>query len=164
MASHTWAIDETNELISTASVCICPHLCCCDSTHQAVHHPVLPPHLWHELGDVDLRFPHRRLLVLVHYCVPRLLPTVIILLDAVSGPQGWQMYLQPLPNVATDGITLMVPIPLVWKLQLQTAQKILASGIFLLGGLYVALSLVNEQGATLTIAVFASRASSESFL
>jgi hypothetical protein len=89
----TWEVDETNELISTASVCICSHLCRCDSTHQAVHHPVLPPHLWHELGDVDLCFHDRRLLVLVHYCVPRLLPAIIILLDAVSGPQARQMYL-----------------------------------------------------------------------
>jgi hypothetical protein len=38
-------------------------------------------------------------------------------------------------NVATDGIILMVPIPLVWKLQMRTAQKVLVSGIFLLGGL-----------------------------
>ncbi|EAW07002.1 putative integral membrane protein Pth11-like [Aspergillus clavatus NRRL 1] len=40
-------------------------------------------------------------------------------------------------NVVTDGIILMVPIPLVWRLQMRTTQKILVSSIFLLGGLYV---------------------------
>ncbi|RHZ57293.1 putative integral membrane protein Pth11-like [Aspergillus thermomutatus] len=45
-------------------------------------------------------------------------------------------------NVATDGIILMVPIPLVWKLQMRTAQKILVSGIFLLGGFVCVASIV----------------------
>ncbi|GFF55517.1 hypothetical protein CNMCM6936_005640 [Aspergillus lentulus] len=45
-------------------------------------------------------------------------------------------------NVATDGIILMVPIPLVWKLQMRTAQKILVSGIFLLGGFVCVASVV----------------------
>lgn len=33
----------------------------------------------------------------MHCCVPRLLPTIIILLDTVSGPRRGQIYLQPLP-------------------------------------------------------------------
>ncbi|RHZ54472.1 hypothetical protein CDV55_100744 [Aspergillus turcosus] len=45
-------------------------------------------------------------------------------------------------NVATDGIILLVPIPLVWKLQMRTSQKILVSGIFLLGGFVCVASVV----------------------
>ena len=46
---------------------------------------------------MDLCVLDRGLLVLMHYCVPRLLPTVIVLLDTVSGPWRGQMYLQPVP-------------------------------------------------------------------
>ncbi|GFF30782.1 conserved hypothetical protein [Aspergillus udagawae] len=45
-------------------------------------------------------------------------------------------------KVAMDGIMLMVPIPLVWKLQMRTAQKILVSGIFLLGGFVCVASVI----------------------
>lgn len=45
-------------------------------------------------------------------------------------------------NVTTDVIILLVPVPLVWKLQMRTTQKLLLCGIFMLGGLYVSLSLV----------------------
>ncbi|KAJ5285518.1 hypothetical protein N7524_000824 [Penicillium chrysogenum] len=37
-------------------------------------------------------------------------------------------------NVATDGIILLVPIPIVWKLQMRWTQKLMLSGIFLVGG------------------------------
>jgi hypothetical protein len=40
-------------------------------------------------------------------------------------------------NVATDGIILLVPIPIVWKLQMRWTQKLMLSGIFLVGGLCV---------------------------
>lgn len=40
-------------------------------------------------------------------------------------------------NVTTDVIILLVPIPMVWKLQMKSTQKLLISGIFMLGGLYV---------------------------
>ncbi|KAK2765873.1 hypothetical protein FQN53_006771 [Emmonsiellopsis sp. PD_33] len=40
-------------------------------------------------------------------------------------------------NVVTDGLILMVPIPLVWKLQMRTTKKLMVSGLFLLGGLFL---------------------------
>lgn len=40
-------------------------------------------------------------------------------------------------NVITDVLILLLPIPLTWKLQMRTSQKILIVGIFLLGGLYL---------------------------
>lgn len=42
-------------------------------------------------------------------------------------------------NVATNVIILLVPIPLVWKLQMRPIQKVLICGIFMLGGLYILL-------------------------
>lgn len=38
-------------------------------------------------------------------------------------------------NVFTDFLILLVPIPIVWRLQMRNAQKILVCGIFFLGGL-----------------------------
>ncbi|KXG53583.1 uncharacterized protein PGRI_006330 [Penicillium griseofulvum] len=45
-------------------------------------------------------------------------------------------------NVVTDGIILLVPIPLVWKLQMRKTQKVMLSGIFLLGGFVCIASIV----------------------
>ncbi|KAJ5984730.1 hypothetical protein N7481_006829 [Penicillium waksmanii] len=45
-------------------------------------------------------------------------------------------------NVTTDVLILLVPIPLTWKLQMRTSQKILIIGIFLLGGFVCVASLV----------------------
>ncbi|KAE8393535.1 hypothetical protein BDV23DRAFT_180596 [Aspergillus alliaceus] len=45
-------------------------------------------------------------------------------------------------NVATDAVILIVPIPLVWKLQMRTTQKILVSSIFLLGSFACVASIV----------------------
>ena len=45
-------------------------------------------------------------------------------------------------NVVTDAIILVVPIPIVWSLQMRTTQKVFIIGIFLLGGLCVALFLM----------------------
>ncbi|KAE8393371.1 hypothetical protein BDV23DRAFT_149550 [Aspergillus alliaceus] len=45
-------------------------------------------------------------------------------------------------NVFTDVITLLVPIPIVSRLQIRTMQKILVSGIFLLGGFVTIASIV----------------------
>lgn len=39
-------------------------------------------------------------------------------------------------NVATDVVILLVPMSLVWKLQMRPFQKVLVCGIFMLGGLY----------------------------
>lgn len=40
-----------------------------------------------------------------------------------------------IPNVVTDILFLLFPIPWIWKLVLPMSQKIALSGIFLLGGL-----------------------------
>ncbi|CAL5867485.1 uncharacterized protein PFLUO_LOCUS1704 [Penicillium psychrofluorescens] len=45
-------------------------------------------------------------------------------------------------NVTTDVIILLVPIPMVWKLQMKSTQKLLISGIFMLGGFVCVASLI----------------------
>ena len=40
-----------------------------------------------------------------------------------------------IPNVVTDILLLVFPIPWIWKLVMPTSQKIALLGIFLLGGL-----------------------------
>ncbi|KAI9923726.1 hypothetical protein ASPWEDRAFT_120507 [Aspergillus wentii DTO 134E9] len=45
-------------------------------------------------------------------------------------------------NVVTDGIILIVPIRVVWQLQMRTAQKWMVTGIFLLGGFVVIASII----------------------
>lgn len=40
-------------------------------------------------------------------------------------------------NVTTDGLILMIPMPIIWRLQMRQIQKILVCGIFCLGGLCV---------------------------
>lgn len=45
-------------------------------------------------------------------------------------------------NVVTDGIVLVAPLPYVWSLQMRLMQKILVSGVFLIGGLYVLAFLI----------------------
>lgn len=46
-------------------------------------------------------------------------------------------------NVITDVAILLVPIPIVWKLQMRRTQKLLVCGILLIGGLCVTSPLVN---------------------
>lgn len=45
-------------------------------------------------------------------------------------------------NVATDVAILLVPMPIVWKLQMRRTQKLLVCGILLIGGLCVTFPLV----------------------
>jgi hypothetical protein len=47
-------------------------------------------------------------------------------------------------TIATDVIILTMPMPLVWRLRVERRQKVILSGIFLLGGLYVSRS--DEMG------------------
>jgi hypothetical protein len=42
-----------------------------------------------------------------------------------------------LPNIVTDFVILIMPMPLVWKLQTRLTHKLALTGVFLLGGLYV---------------------------
>ncbi|OQD90663.1 hypothetical protein PENANT_c001G09303 [Penicillium antarcticum] len=45
-------------------------------------------------------------------------------------------------NVTTDVIILLVPVPLVWKLQMRTSQKFMLCGIFMLGGFVCVASII----------------------
>ena len=45
-----------------------------------------------------------------------------------------------IPNIVTDIVLLSIPLPMIWNLQLPRSQKVALSGVFLLGGLYVASS------------------------
>ncbi|PWY82709.1 integral membrane protein Pth11-like protein [Aspergillus eucalypticola CBS 122712] len=45
-------------------------------------------------------------------------------------------------NVTTDVIILLVPMPLIWRLQMRTAQKVLVCSIFLLGSFVCVASLI----------------------
>ncbi|KAL4745492.1 hypothetical protein BDW72DRAFT_208160 [Aspergillus terricola var. indicus] len=49
-------------------------------------------------------------------------------------PQAFYRYLSP-PNIFTDLIILVMPMPVVWKLQTRITQKLTITGVFLLGGL-----------------------------
>lgn len=65
------------------SVRICPHIRRYRALDQALGHPLLPSHFRNEQGDVVLRRIDYRILVFLHRRLPRLLPTCLILLDAV---------------------------------------------------------------------------------
>lgn len=41
------------------------------------------------------------------------------------------------PNIVTDVIIIIVPIPMIWHLQITRSQRVALCGIFLMGGLYV---------------------------
>lgn len=51
-------------------------------------------------------------------------------------------------NLCTDVSILILPISVVWKLQIKKSQKIAISGIFLLGGLYVLAFTLNRTRLT----------------
>ena len=40
-----------------------------------------------------------------------------------------------IPNIVTDLVIIVIPLPLVWNLQMRRSQKIAVCGIFLTGGL-----------------------------
>ena len=42
-----------------------------------------------------------------------------------------------IPNVILNTIILILPLPMIWTLQIERSQKIALSSVFLLGGLYV---------------------------
>ncbi|KAG5288856.1 Pth11-like integral membrane protein [Histoplasma capsulatum G186AR] len=66
--------------------------------------------------------------------------------DAKSGSCRFQPHIFYLgnaaANVATDVLILLVPIPLVWKLQMPTSKKILVSSLFLLGTFVCVVSII----------------------
>lgn len=42
-----------------------------------------------------------------------------------------------IPNIVTDAVILVMPLRVVWELQMKRVQKVLLTGIFMLGVLYV---------------------------
>ena len=46
-------------------------------------------------------------------------------------------------DVATDVIILIMPMPLIWKLNLRSGQKIMVTSVFLLGAVVVVFSLMS---------------------
>ncbi|KAI9044584.1 uncharacterized protein KD926_000495 [Aspergillus affinis] len=48
--------------------------------------------------------------------------------------QAFYRYVSP-PNILTDVLILVMPMPFVWKLHTRTGQKLALTGVFLLGGL-----------------------------
>jgi hypothetical protein len=40
-----------------------------------------------------------------------------------------------IPNIVVDAILLLLPMPYVWRLKIDTQKKVAISGLFLLGGL-----------------------------
>lgn len=63
------------------------------------------------------------------------------LIDPTSGSYRYNFYYyyvgNAAANVVTDVLILLVPMPVVWSLQMRTTQKIGVCGVLLLGGLYV---------------------------
>ncbi|KAL2816082.1 hypothetical protein BJX63DRAFT_430374 [Aspergillus granulosus] len=47
-----------------------------------------------------------------------------------------------LPNILTDFVILIMPMPVVWKLQTRLTQKLALTGVFLLGGLGLVTSIL----------------------
>jgi hypothetical protein len=47
-------------------------------------------------------------------------------------------YGQQIPNILTDLIILIMPLKIVWALPISKTQRLLLSGVFMVGGLYVA--------------------------
>lgn len=60
--------------------------------------------------------------------------------DPTGGSYAYDLYKFYLgnasANVTIDLMVLLVPVPIVWRLQLKTVRKILVCSIFLLGVLY----------------------------
>ncbi len=42
-----------------------------------------------------------------------------------------------IPNIITDVIIIIVPIPMIWDLKITRSQRIALCGVFLMGSLYV---------------------------
>jgi hypothetical protein len=56
---------------------------------------------------------------------------------------SWLFYIAgSCPNTATDLLILILPLPAVWRLQMDISQRVLVTGIFMLGSLTCAISLV----------------------
>ncbi|MCJ1459210.1 hypothetical protein MMC28_009587 [Mycoblastus sanguinarius] len=62
--------------------------------------------------------------------------------DATCQNSFWSYLISSLVHVITDLAILVLPIPLIWKLQMNRSQKLLLSAIFALGGLAAIISIV----------------------
>ena len=63
------------------------------------------------------------------------------IMDPTGGSYRYDFYYYYIGNAAvnvlTDVLILLVPMPIVWKLQMRTTQKLGVCAVLLLGGLYV---------------------------
>ncbi|KAL4998611.1 hypothetical protein BDV10DRAFT_201141 [Aspergillus recurvatus] len=55
--------------------------------------------------------------------------------------QAFYRYVSP-PNICTDLVILVMPMPVVWRLQTRLTQKLALTGVFLLGGLGLVTSIL----------------------
>ncbi|KAL4737912.1 hypothetical protein BDV11DRAFT_190637 [Aspergillus similis] len=55
--------------------------------------------------------------------------------------QAFYRYVSP-PNIFTDFVILVMPMPVVWRLQTRLTQKLALTGVFLLGGLGLVTSIL----------------------
>lgn len=70
--------------------------------------------------------------------------------NCIDAPRYWQG--MSVPNITTDLVMLVLPLPVVWRLQIPKRQKLALTGIFILGSLYdhdflrsLVLQLVNVE-------------------
>ena len=63
---------------------------------------------------------------------------------AFYGNLGWVYLGSWVPHIFIDLVLLCLPVPLLWKLQMQKTQKVILTAVFACGGLYVALPLCFE--------------------
>lgn len=76
-----------------------------------------------------------QILVTIFQCVP-LRGAWDKTIDAKCGVDNYKFfYGNSIPNIMTDLALLALPIPSVWSLQIPRTQKVILSGIFVLGGL-----------------------------
>lgn len=57
----------------------------------------------------------------------------LFITSCIDAPRFW--FGLCVPNVATDIVMLILPMPIVWKLNISTKQKVILSGVFLTGGM-----------------------------
>jgi hypothetical protein len=58
---------------------------------------------------------------------------VLVNTNCISYPKYWQG--MSAPNIATDVVMLILPLPRVWRLKLPITQKLALMGVFMLGSL-----------------------------
>lgn len=57
-------------------------------------------------------------------------------IPAHCGNQYLLDVIDPIPWIVTDFAVLLAPMPMIWKLQMATGQRVALGALFLIGGLY----------------------------